>query len=135
MDANQFGWLYLIEHGKAGVEKCFYGGTEVVDKQARSIKCEWGDNEPIRKVYLANIRAKGVNWGETLEPESDMISQFTDTFHDATQEEIIKGTLVLYGGEKQTWFADAMPVQNIFKLLASASKAEAKFIEIFGCPP
>lgn len=135
MDAKQFGWLYLIENGMAGVEKCFYGGTEVVDKQARGIKCAWGDNEPIRKVYLANIRAKGVNWIETLEPQSDMISQFTDTFHDATQEEIIKGTLVLYGGEKQTWFADAMPVQNIFKLLASASSADTRFIEIFGCQP
>lgn len=137
MDAKQFAWLYLIENGYAGVKKAYYGGNDIVDKQAKVVaKTKTRHDEDcidkIREVYLANIRARGVNWFETEAPESDYVSQFNGTFCDSTKTEVLVGTLMLYGGEQQTWTADAVKVTNVFEMMAKIDSAKEKFESIFG---
>jgi hypothetical protein len=136
MNAKQFAWLYLIENGTAGLCKSFYGGYEPADIRMREAFSQlgWDDTyrNPFRKQYLDEIKQHGVNWGETQSPKSDMVSEFQGTFCDATQKEMLVGTLKLYGGIEQTWTAEALEVANVFEMMAQVHMAPMKFYEIFG---
>lgn len=130
MNATQFAWLYLVENGMAGVERSYYGGLDIKDKRMKSKQFECGKG--FRNEYMAEIQEHGVNWGKTISPISNIISQFQGTFRDSSLEEILEGTLVLNNGVTQSWFADAIPVMNVFEMMANVSSGETKFKEIFG---
>jgi hypothetical protein len=132
MDAKQFAWLYLVQHGQAGVKKEYYGGHKICDSGAKSIPCpEYGNFEPIKQVYLKQIKAYGVNWQRTAPPTSESIYIFNGTFADNSEEEALTGILTLSNGTTQTWTAEALEVSNVFEMMALAHEAEVKFKEIF----
>lgn len=137
MDAKQFAWLYLIENGNAGAEPSFYGGVDIIDKRLQ--KAPYNDwmkgyesYEKRREFYLKELKTYGVDWVKSKSPESDNISQFTDTFHDPTYKEFLVGTLVLKNGTNQHWCAEAIEVTNVFEMMAQIDGAKERFAAIFG---
>ncbi len=133
MDAKQFAWLYLIEHGKAGCSPSFYGGYEF-DRNVRDTYNAYdiAAYDKIRLTYLETAKRIGVNWTKTKAPKSETHSVFNGTFADAGESEYLDGMLVLNDGSKQHWIAEALEVTNVFEMMATASAAEAKFKEYFG---
>ena len=137
MDSTQFAWLYMVEHGKAGVRSSYYGGYDACDKQSQGmVKRDivyQEDVEAIRAAYLAAVKRVGVDWKKTCSPDSDIVSSFAGTFaeeHD--RKEVLKGKLFLKNGVVQTWEADALEVSNVFVMMAEADAAKERFKKVFG---
>lgn len=137
MDAKQFAWLYLLEHGVAGRQHSYYGGWKILQsakKRFPNLKSNdlWKTPDPIAKLYLHEIKIYGVNWVKTRAPSNSSASIFNGTFADSGEKEILEGTLVLTNGSTQEWVADKLEVSNVFEMMAQVSNAEIKFVEIFG---
>jgi hypothetical protein len=136
MDAKQFGWLYMIEHGQAGCKPSYYGGWDVVPEAVERYQPRKGfyssiDMADLREKMLADVRLWGVDWDRTDAVQSDSVSEFTDTFHDPDTREILRGTLVLLNGTRQQWMADAVEVTNVFDMMAQLAGATTRFEAAF----
>jgi hypothetical protein len=132
MNSKQFAWLYLVSNGIAGARHAYYGGYDQVDKSLPEIGYDYGKLEEYKKIYLAQIKAHGVNWNKTQAPETDTHSIFNGTFADSGEEEHLEGVLVLNNGAKQNWIAEALEVKNVFDMMAVVHEAPEKFKQLFG---
>lgn len=142
MDAKQFAWLYLVENGYANCRPSYYGGWDEVDpdddtpwyarKRAVSLSAYGKDFDARQTNALKIVKEVGVDWNKTQAPRSDMVSQFTDTFHDPDEKEFLEGTLVLKNGKKQFWCGEALQVTNVFDMMAAVHEAPDRFKEVFG---
>jgi len=119
MDSKKFAWLYLVEHGFAGVKHSYYGG----------FKRNWFITA--KSEYLSLIKKIGVDWNKTDAPTSDLVSEFNGTFEDEGQKEIMKGTLILKDGQKIEWVADRIEIRNVFDIMANVENQIVKFQEVF----
>jgi hypothetical protein len=131
MNSKQFAWLYLVSNGMAGARHSYYGGYEQVDKSLPPLSWDKG-LEQYKKIYLAQIKAHGVNWTKTKAPETGTHSIFNGTFADSGEEEHLEGVLVLNNGTKQNWIAEALEVKNVFDMMAAVHEAPEKFKQLFG---
>jgi hypothetical protein len=91
MDAKQFGWLYMVQHGQGGCRHNHYGGWKPTPDAVQQYQPRGGfysgvDMEDLREKMLAEVRRVGVDWNRTADVQSDSVSEFTDTFHDPTHE-------------------------------------------------
>jgi len=137
MDAKQFAWLYLVEHGHAGVTHSYYGGWDLSQEATKRFPNvnKWSAPalHKIRDVYVADIKKFGVDWAKTSAPDSDLVSEFNGTFaEEQLRREILVGKLVLKDGSFQRWTADKLDVDNVFEMMASVSEAPKKFKKLFG---
>ena len=138
MDAKQFGWLYMVQHGQAGCQPHFYGGWRAVPDVVERYQPSKGyyagsiDYADLRKKMLAEIRQVGVDWHRTADVQSASVSEFSDTFHDPDKREILRGTLVLLDGTRQEWASDAVKVTNVFDMMAQIHGAASQFEAVFG---
>lgn len=132
MDSKQFAWMYLIEHGTAGGKPSYYGGVEIKDKQAKTIKGDYFKvHENIKKEYLKEIKRVGVDWQKTAAPVNDSLNMFTGTFSEPEKREYIWGELVLNNRTVQTWSVDALEVTNVFDMMAEVDEVKKRFKCIF----
>lgn len=136
MDAKQFAWLYLIEHGDPGTPS-FYGGTEIdpaIIKRLPRAQNEgfFERHSALERALRQEILDHGVDWDRTPAPQSDSVSQFNGTFHDPEYKEMVVGTLILRNGLRQQWYADSIEVTNVFEMMAQVQEAVARFQTVFG---
>jgi hypothetical protein len=138
MNAKHFAWVYLINHGMAGEEPSYYGGTEFhesfdFERYSISSRHDLYNNKGIlRQKFVDEFRSIGVDWKNTKSPSSSLYSEFEGTFHDSTEKEYLTGELVLNDGSKQFWAAKALEVQNVFAMMESVSEGPEAFNKIFG---
>jgi hypothetical protein len=133
MNAKYFAWFYLIEKGAAGSRYSYYGGMDLQDERLKEFfKGHCFTPQERNEVYLNEIRTIGIDWDKTDAPSNGSHSVFQGTFCDAGTSEHIEGTLVLKDGLKQTWVAEALQVNNVFKLMADTRSFEERMIELFG---
>lgn len=139
MNSTQFAWLYLIEHGRGGASHNYYGGYNYDPKLTKSIPdfSEWDVKkvEQLQSMLRDKIKQIGVDWKKTVEPSSDLVSEFNGTFADSSHTEILTGTLVLRNGERINWLAKALEVTNVFEMMAQVSESPAKYESVFGEKP
>jgi len=132
MDSKKFAWLYLVEHGFAGVKHSYYGGFKPNDlKMFSKYKKSWNWFITAKSEYLSLIKKIGVDWNKTDAPTSDLVSEFNGTFEDEGQKEIMKGTLILKDGQKIEWVADRIEIRNVFDIMANVENQIVKFQEVF----
>jgi hypothetical protein len=134
MDAKQFAWLYLIEHGYAGMREGTYGRNLVCPRVKAKFPNDWMGwdfYKEAEQFYLEEIRTIGVDWDKTVAPRSDLVSVFNGTFCDAGEKETLVGTLVLKNGDEQMWVADAIEVTNVFEMMAFVDQAKDRFKKLF----
>lgn len=131
MNSKQFAWLYLVEHGTAGIEPSYYGGYSIKDARLKNEGLPWGDWKTFNKRYLQEIKIYGVDWDKTKAPISTMVSEFEGTFHDSSEKEYLFGEITLNGGLIQSWCGEAIEVTNVFDMMATISNSKHNFEEIF----
>lgn len=135
MNSKQFAWLYLVQNGKAGIGRAYYGGYDTIDENWENMFGSYWSIESHNKAYkyyATQMKSIGVDWDKTEAPKSDSISTFNGTFADSTKAEILTGVLVLKDGTEQHWEADAIEITNVFDMMAAVSEATEKFNTLFG---
>lgn len=138
MEAEQFAWLYLIQHGHGGQKASGWGGFDfensVSEKYPRDHKRDgvFGYEKYVTDILRAEIKRIGVDWKKTAEPETDYLMQFEGTDADSTRRNFITGVLILKDGSKQRWSANSIEITGVFKMMAAVSKSAVDFKEVFG---
>lgn len=130
MNSSQFAWLYLVEHGQAGVEHSYYSGYRLKDERMKHLYGSW-NNTQIKNHYLKEIKDIGVNWNKTKAPISELKSEFEGTFNDSSEKEYLTGTIILNNGMKQSWIAENIEITNVFNMMAAIENSKSKFKEYF----
>jgi len=97
-NAEKLLWMYMVQHGHIGAKWSFYGGC--YDNPVGA------DNTNL----LANIKRYGVDWDKTQSVRDRYESEFTDTFHDPNNVQVLEGTIYLNNGKHyDIGSTDALP--------------------------
>lgn len=135
MNAKQFAWLYLVEHGFCGVRSSYYGGYEPTKETMKAYPTfnPWDRShiDALRQASINILRDRGVDWDKTEAPINERESEFNGTFNEPGHKEVLTGRLVLKDGTRQEWIADALEVGNVFEMMAAVHDAEKRFKGVF----
>jgi len=103
--AKHVAWAYLIKHGCVFKEWEYYSGR-------------YQPKPNVTKKCLKEMLLCGIDWNKTMEPDDTFQCEFTDTFNDAINVDVIEGTLVLQSGQKYEWGCKFDAPRNVFEIVA-----------------